>query len=98
MNASEKHLHVGHYLVVFVALIVLTALTVALSFVELHSWHLIVGLLIATAKATLVGLFFMHMLDSGRLVWLAVGAGLFWICILIGLTLTDYLTRHLLVY
>src|SRR5262249_22281960 len=45
------------------------------------------------AKALLVVLFFMHAWQSTRLVWLVGFAGLTWLAILLGLTLTDYLSR-----
>lgn len=86
------------YLVVYAALIALTIATLALSFCDLNWWHTIVGLAIATVKATLVVLFFMHLLQSARVAWLAFFGGLLWFSILLGLTLTDYLTRLWLVY
>ena len=46
-----------------------------------------IGLAIATCKALLVALFFMHLLTSPRLTWLTVAAGLFWLGILLVLTL-----------
>lgn len=81
------------YLVVFALLIALTLLTVGLSFVELRAFHAPVGLLIAACKGLLVACFFMHVLHSGRLIWMVAGTGLFWLGIMLGLTLTDYLTR-----
>ena len=86
------------YYVVFVALIALTILTIVLASVELGPWHTPVGLAIATTKATLVALFFMQMLYAGRLTWILFGAGLFWLLIMIGLTMTDYVARGLLAY
>ncbi len=86
------------YYSVFAALIALTLLTVSVSFLDLGPWHTTVGVLIGVAKATLVGLFFMHLLHSSKASWLAVLAGLFWLCILMVLTLSDYLTRHILSY
>jgi cytochrome c oxidase subunit IV len=86
------------YYVVFVALIALTVLTIVLASVELGPWHTPVGLLIAAVKATLVALFFMHVLYAGRLTWMLLGVGLFWLLILIGLTMTDYVARDLLAY
>jgi cytochrome c oxidase subunit 4 len=86
------------YYTVFAALIALTLLTVGISFLELGAWHTTVGVLIGVVKATLVGLFFMHLLHSSRASWLAVLAGLFWLLILMGLTLSDYLTRSVLAY
>jgi cytochrome c oxidase subunit IV len=82
------------YYRVFAALIVLTLLTVFVSFLELGTWHTTVGVAIGVAKALLVGLFFMHLLHSTRATWLAVLAGLFWLGILMALTLSDYLTRQ----
>jgi len=82
------------YYKTFGALIVLTGLTVALSFLHLGEWHAVAGLTIAVCKASLVGLFFMHLLHTKRLSWLALGSGLFWLGILMALTLSDYLTRH----
>lgn len=86
------------YYRVFAALIALTLLTVGLSFLELGAWHTTVGVLIGVVKATLVGLFFMHLLHSSRASWLAVLAGIFWLLLLMTLTLSDYLTRQMLAY
>jgi cytochrome c oxidase subunit 4 len=81
------------YLTVFAALIVLTALTVAVSRLELGALNVPVALGIAAFKATLVGLFFMHLLHSTRLTWVIVTGSLFFTVILFALTLSDYLTR-----
>ncbi|HEV2945838.1 MAG TPA: cytochrome C oxidase subunit IV family protein [Gemmataceae bacterium] len=87
------------YYVIFAALIALTLLTVGLSFVHLgETMHLVVGLTIATTKAVLVVLFFMHLLYSPRLSWIMFLSGLFWLGILLVLTLTDYLSRGVLNY
>jgi cytochrome c oxidase subunit 4 len=82
------------YYAVFVALIVLTLLTVGISFLELGEWHTAAGLIIAILKAGLVALFFMHLLYSKNLTWIVVGGALFWLGIMLALTLADYLTRH----
>jgi cytochrome c oxidase subunit IV len=95
---SEKIVPQGVYYKVFACLIVLTLLTVWLSFQELGPWHGAVGLAIAACKASLVTLFFMHVLHGGRLVWMLVGTGLFWLGILMSFTLADYLTRPWLAY
>lgn len=78
---------------IFVALVALTFLTVALSFLDLGAWHTVVGAGIAVVKALLVALFFMELRKSSGLNWLAVAAALFWLGTLHVLTLTDYLTR-----
>jgi cytochrome c oxidase subunit IV len=82
------------YVSVFAALLALTALTVGVSRLELGVWHTPVGLAIAACKATLVFLFFMHLLHSSRLTWLILAGALFFMGILFGLTLSDYLSRY----
>jgi cytochrome c oxidase subunit IV len=82
------------YGAVFVALILLTGLTVYTSGLELGNWHTPVGLAIAGGKALLVALFFMHVLHSSRVTWLVILGALFTLILLIGLTLTDFLTRN----
>jgi cytochrome c oxidase subunit 4 len=95
---SQRIITPATYYAVFAALIALTCLTVGLSFYDLGQWHAAAGLGIATSKALLVALFFMHVLYSSRLTWLVILCALFWLAMLIGLTLADYLTRHWLAY
>jgi cytochrome c oxidase subunit 4 len=91
---SEHIVPVKVYLAIFLALLVGTAVTVVAAFVD-FPWRLntIVALTIATAKATLVVLYFMHVRYSTRLVWVIVASALFWMGILFALTLSDYFTR-----
>jgi cytochrome c oxidase subunit 4 len=91
---SEHIVPVKIYVTIFLALLVGTALTVIAAFMD-FPWQLntIVALTIATAKATLVVLYFMHVRYSTRLVWVIVGAALFWMGILFALTLSDFYTR-----
>jgi cytochrome c oxidase subunit 4 len=77
----------------FAALVVLTLVTVIAAKAPLGSWHTPVALSIAACKAILVILFFMHVLHSGRLTALVLIGALGWLAILLGLTLSDYLTR-----
>ena len=81
------------YYAVFAALIVGTGLTVLVAFFDLGVFNNILMLSIACAKALLVILFFMHVRWSTRLTWLVVASGFFWLIILFGITMTDYLTR-----
>ena len=81
------------YYAVFAALIVGTALTVAVAFVDLGPLNNILMLGIAMTKALLVILFFMHVRWSTRLTWVVVASGFFWLLILFGLTMMDFLTR-----
>ena len=81
------------YYGVFLALLVGTGLTVAAAFVNMGAMNNVVMLTIACIKALLVILFFMHVRWSTRLTWVVVAAGFFWLLILFGITMTDYLTR-----
>jgi cytochrome c oxidase subunit 4 len=78
---------------VFVALLALLLVTIAAAYLPLGRWHLGVALAVATAKAILIGLFFMHVLYRSRVTWIFAGASLVWLSILIAFTLGDYLSR-----
>jgi cytochrome c oxidase subunit 4 len=93
-NEHARHIVTpGVYLVILLALLVGTALTVWASYVDLGFWNPIIALAIATSKAVLVVLFFMHVKYSTKLTKLTVIAGVFTFLILISLTLTDYISR-----
>lgn len=81
------------YAVVLLALLVFTALTYLASRVDLGKLNLVIALAIAGTKVSLVALYFMHARYSGRLTRVVIGVGLAWLAILIGLTISDYLTR-----
>ena len=91
---SEHIVPVKIYVTIFLSLLLGTALTVMAAFID-FPWQLntIVAMTIATAKATLVVLFFMHVRYSTRLVWVIVAAALFWMAILFAFTLGDFYTR-----
>lgn len=92
---SEHIVSVKVYLAIFLALLVGTALTVVAAFID-FPWRLntIVALTIATIKATLVVLYFMHVRYGTRLVWVIVASALFWMAILFAFTFSDYFTRE----
>lgn len=93
----EPVIRVRTYALVLAALIVLTFATVGISFIQLSpAWHLTFGLLIGVVKASLVALFFMHLLHSPRLSWLIVFLALVWLLLLFALTLADYFSRDLI--
>ena len=82
------------YFAVFFALLVGTGLTVYAATLDLGRYNAVVALGIATIKATLVALFFMHVWHaSEKLTKLVVIAALFFLLLLLGLTMTDYATR-----
>ena len=85
------------YVLVCVVLVLLTMLTVGLSFAHVPpAWHLLFGLVIGLCKATLVVLFFMHAIFSPRVTWIVIAVVIFWVVILFVLTLADYLTRGMI--
>jgi cytochrome c oxidase subunit 4 len=81
------------YYAVFAALIVGTGLTVAAAFVDMGAMNNVIMLTIACVKAALVVLFFMHVRWGTRLTWVVVASGFFWLLIMFGLTMTDYISR-----
>jgi cytochrome c oxidase subunit IV len=81
------------YYVIFLALMVGTAVTVGVAFIDLGAMNNVVMLSIACAKALLVILFFMHVRWSTRLTWVVVGSGFFWLLILFSITMADYMSR-----
>ncbi len=92
--SSQPVVSVRAYWIVWVSLIILTLTTTGIAFVDLGAeWNTVAALLIAVAKSTLVILYFMHLRYSGRLTWIFAGVGLFWLLILLGGTLDDYITR-----
>ena len=81
------------YFTVFGILMVGTALTVAVAFLDLGAMNNVVMLTIAIVKATFVVLYFMHVRWSSRLTWVVAGSGFFWLLIMFSFTLTDYMSR-----
>jgi cytochrome c oxidase subunit 4 len=90
---AEHIVPIRVYTIIFIALLALTAATCAISFINLGRMNAVVALVIAFAKALLVGLFFMHLRYSPQLMRIVVVAGLFWLGIMITLTMSDFLTR-----
>ncbi|MGB7555142.1 MAG: cytochrome C oxidase subunit IV family protein [Candidatus Korobacteraceae bacterium] len=84
---------VSIYVAIWAALMVGTALTVFAATVELGVFNIVVALVIATIKGTLVVLFFMHLRYSTKLTMVTVVAAMFFLFLLLSLTMTDYLTR-----
>jgi cytochrome c oxidase subunit 4 len=85
------------YLLIFTALMVLTGTTVYAATVDLNQYYgglnVIVALVIAACKALLVVLFFMHAYYSPRRTQLIIFAGVFWLAVMLSLTLGDYASR-----
>ncbi|MFY9753215.1 MAG: cytochrome C oxidase subunit IV family protein [Candidatus Acidiferrales bacterium] len=90
---SEHVVPVKTYLIVFVALMILTALTTGVAFFDLGRFNAVVALAIAVTKMLLVLLFFMHLKYSVGMTRLTIFVGFFFLAILVAFTLSDELTR-----
>lgn len=69
-NIEEIKKHVRTYMIVFASLAFLTVVTVAVAYLHLPiTWALIVALIIATVKGTLVAAFFMHLVSEKKVIY-----------------------------
>jgi|ADurb_Ile_03_Slu_FD_contig_21_2088200_length_484_multi_2_in_0_out_0_2 cytochrome c oxidase subunit 4 len=81
------------YILVWLALLVLTVVTWLVSYVHLGMLNVTVAMLIASMKALLVALFFMHLRYENRLLWAFAIIPLGFLTLIIGGTLADVLLR-----
>jgi len=81
------------YALIFGILMVLTLITTAIGMIDLGRLNVVVALVIATIKALLVVLFFMHIYWSSKLNKLVVVSGVAWLALMLWLTLTDVFSR-----
>lgn len=94
MHDRSKSSPLKTYFLVWGALLLGTFLTYKASLIDLGPFNSVVALSIATAKALLVAMFFMHLKDANeRLQRLVVVSTIFFLMILLFLTLTDYVSR-----
>lgn len=83
------------YFLVWIALLAGTAITYFVAKIDLGVWNSAVALIIATTKALLVALFFMHLKGaSEKLLKVVVGSTIFFLLLLLVLSMADYGTRH----
>ena len=90
---SEHTVPKRTYYVIYAILLFCTYLTWQVAYFDLGAMNTVAALVIAAFKATIVVLFFMHVLYSTRLTWAVVIGSLFWLGILLALTFNDYLMR-----
>jgi cytochrome c oxidase subunit 4 len=91
--SEHAHPTIKQLVGVWATLLALTALTVFVATLDLGPFNPVVALCIATVKALLVLLFFMELRYSTALTKVAVVAAVFFLMLLAGLTLSDYMTR-----
>ena len=91
---DKKHASAyGIYVVVWGGLVLLTGVTVAVSYVNLGVMKVVVALLVASVKASLVALYFMHLKSESRLVWGFALTPVFFLVLIVAGTLADTLFR-----
>jgi cytochrome c oxidase subunit 4 len=94
--SSQHIMPVRTNVTIFVILLVLLFATVGAAYLPLGWLHVPIAMTIATAKAVLIVLFFMHLLYSHRLTMIISVASFLWLAIMVALTLNDYWTRGVL--
>ncbi len=94
MSDDEVHAPLSSYVLVFVALLSLTAVTVGVAFVDLGALNTPVALVIAVVKGLLIFAYFMHLKSQPKILWSFAIAGFFWVALMIIGTSDDYLTRE----
>jgi cytochrome c oxidase subunit 4 len=90
---TEHIVQPGTYLAIITTLLMLTGVTVWAAMIDLKQFNVVVALVIATTKASLVVLYFMHAKYSHRRTQLVIMAGIFWLALLLFMTLSDYISR-----
>ena len=79
--------------VIYLLLMGLLVLTIAVAYVDLGPFGVPVALTIATVKAVLILLYFMHVRYSNKLVWIFSAATIYWLLILLALSFNDFWAR-----
>jgi cytochrome c oxidase subunit 4 len=82
------------YVTVWAILTIMTFVTFYVAQIELGAWNIVIALLIAFFKMMLVVLFFMNVKAESPLTKLYAGAGFFWMVLLLGQTMLDYISRN----
>ncbi|MEK7707291.1 MAG: cytochrome C oxidase subunit IV family protein [Verrucomicrobiota bacterium] len=90
-HSKDISKHVRGYLIIGGTLIIGTILTVLASYVELgHHWNIVLALVIATVKASLVALFFMHLISEKQMIYLVLSFTAFFFIGLMVITISAY--------
>ncbi len=95
MNTRIHQHHPGPktYVKVWFSLMILTALTVYVATINLGMFNIVVAMLIASVKASIVALYFMHLKFEDKLTWVYALYPVFLLFLLIASTLIEAFTR-----
>lgn len=90
-HSDDVSKHIRGYLIIGGTLIIGTVLTVLASYVDLgHHWNIVLALVIATVKASLVALYFMHLISEKQLIYMVLGFTAFFFLSLMFITISAY--------
>lgn len=95
-HGASGHPHIiplRTYLTIGAALLVFTAITIAVSFLHLGPFNIVVALAIATIKALLVAFFFMHLYYDNKFYFMVFTIGVLFLAVFIGFTMIDTMRR-----
>jgi cytochrome c oxidase subunit 4 len=90
---SEPLTSVKTFVAIWIALLILTGVTVGVAQLNLGAMSVAVALIIAVVKASLVALFFMEIRYSHKMTQIVLIGGIVWLLILLFLSMTDYASR-----
>lgn len=94
---DSHHSHSGHkktYIAIWLALLALTYITVAVSYKDFGELNMVVAMLVATVKASLVALYFMHLKEDKKLNQVVFASSFLFFALLIGFSIGDTMTRQ----
>jgi cytochrome c oxidase subunit IV len=90
-HSDDVSKHIRGYLIIGGTLIIGTVLTVLASFVDLgHHWNIVLALIIATVKGSLVALYFMHLISEKQVIYTVLGFTAFFFIGLMFITMGAY--------
>ena len=90
-HSSDVSKHIRGYMIVGGTLLIGTILTVLASYVDLgHHWNIVLALVIATVKASLVALFFMHLISERQMIYIVLAFTAFFLVGLMFLTIGSF--------
>tara|TARA_B100000959_G_C14843291_1_gene566994 strand:- start:347 stop:715 length:369 start_codon:yes stop_codon:yes gene_type:complete len=92
---DDKHhiISIKTYLMVFISLLLLTVLTVLASMIDFGSFNIVLALLIASFKSSLVLLFFMHLYYDNKINLIFILGSVLFLALFIGITMLDVTKR-----
>jgi caa(3)-type oxidase subunit IV len=83
------------YVTIYIILLCLLAVTISFAFIDIGRYpNNGIAEFIPCVKTLLIVYFFMHLKDERWITWVFAGAGVLWLCIMLTLTMNDYLTRN----